>query len=176
MCSVPGVGLPCSPLCFLGAASEGLCQAVMTFTSRSFREVEWVAGTACLRVWLQSSSDINSSVQRTLLDARLLVWGLYENKNPWLWICWHFMMWKKIYKLHAVLSYKTKHSSYATKPVRQAKHKEVAGGNKGSYHLTVPGTPWPQTHAHGGVRSRFLQLYPPSGEAHPVVIREQMAK
>lgn len=74
----------CHILCFPGAVSKGLCLAVMTFTSRGFRGAKGVAEAACLSVWLQSSSDINSSVQRTLLDASLLVGGLYENRNPWL--------------------------------------------------------------------------------------------
>lgn len=57
---------------------------IMTFTSGGFRVAEQVAEAACPRVWLRSSSNINPSAQRTLLDASLLVWGLYENRNPWL--------------------------------------------------------------------------------------------
>lgn len=186
VCFPPQIGLKinvpqfpmwgCHILCFPGAVSKGPCLAVMTFTSRGFRGAKGVAEAACLSVWRQSSSDINSSVQRTLLDASLLVGGLYENRNPWLWNYWHFMMWEKIYKLRAVLCYKTKPSSYAIKPARQAKRREVAAGNKGSHHPTVPGTPWPWPCMHGGLRSRFLQPYPPSGEAHLVVTREQMCK
>lgn len=52
-------GLPCSPLF-------------------------WAALRLLSRLWLEGSSDINLSAQKPLLDARLLVWGLYENRNPWL--------------------------------------------------------------------------------------------
>lgn len=76
-----------------------------------------------------------------------------------------------------MLGCKTKPSSYAIKPVGQAEGKEVAGGNRGSHLLTVPGTPRTQLHTYGGLRSRFfLQPYPPSGEDLPVVVREHMGQ
>lgn len=58
--------------------------AITTLASGGFRRAKQVVEAACPRVWLQSGSDINPSVQRTLLDASLLVWGLFENRNPWL--------------------------------------------------------------------------------------------
>lgn len=60
----------------LRGAPQQLHLAITTFSSGGFGGAVRVVGVLSLRVWPQCSSDINLSVQRTLLDASLLVWGL----------------------------------------------------------------------------------------------------
>lgn len=48
------------------------------------RKADTVCKRRLLGSWLQSGSDINLSISRPLLDARLLVWGLDESGTPWL--------------------------------------------------------------------------------------------
>lgn len=128
-------------LCLCSSEKGFLCRQSPTLTPQTTTtsssaspedpRLESEAKVACPWVCLQSDPDIDPSTGRAPLDEIMLVWGLYEYRNRWLWNYWHFMMWEKIYKLRATLSYKYRLSSYAIRPRGQAEHRGWQVGDWG---------------------------------------------